>query len=225
MTALLTKLQQSMSTQHDGVREDAAMLLLGDCCPPTPAAHDIPPADMSTADIFPDEATAKPHHVAPPAYTPTPYLDSPPLPRNHNSPVALNTPQPRTQHQPLTFHHVPSANYVPAYSSPARPSFSSDDDNHDDDADENVPLARLLPIPGDAPPAYSSVVRLSYRETLQQHIRRCSPVDVDEEAALERVCAEELAFEVERAVAMAVVMALMMLAGVLVGLLFLRKGA
>jgi hypothetical protein len=223
--ALLTKLQQKTSTRHGGVREDAAMLLMGDCCPQTPAAQDMSSAEISTAEMYSDESTAKLHHAAPPAYTPSPYLDSPPIPCNHTSPVAIDTPQPRTQRQPLTFPSVSSADYVPDYSPPSRPSFSSNNDNDDDIDDENVPLGRLLSTPCDAPPAYSSVVRHSYRETLRQHIPRCSSVDVDEEAALERVCADELAFEVERAVAMAVVMALMMLAGVLVGLLFLRKGA
>lgn len=227
MAASLTKLQQNTSTRHDGVREDAAMLLLGDCCPQTPAAHDMSSTEMSTLEMYSDELAAKPHHGAPPAYTPSPYLDSPPMPCDHTSPVARDTPQPRIQRQPLTSYAVSSADYVPDYSSPARPSFSfnHNDYDEDDDDDENVPLAHLLPIPRDTPPAYSSVVRHSYRETLQQHIPRCSSVGVDEEAALERVCADELSFEVERAVAMAVVMALMMLAGVLVGLLFLRKGA
>lgn len=227
MAALLTKSQQNTSTRHDGVRDDAAMLLLGHCCPQTPAAHDMSSTEMSTAEMYSDESAAKAHHGAPPAYTPSPYLDTPPMPCNHTSPVALNTPQPRTQRQPLPLPSVSSAEYIPDHSSPARPSFSShhNDYDEDDDDDENVPLAHLLPIPRDAPPAYSSVVRHSYRETLQQHIPRCSSVGVDEEAALERVCADELSFEVERAVAMAVVMALMMLAGVLVGLLFLRKGA
>jgi hypothetical protein len=225
MAALLTKSQQNTSTRHDGVREDAAMLLMGDCCPQTPAAHDIPAAEMSSAEMYSDESTAKLHHGAPPAYTPTPYLDSPPMLCNHTSPVAFDPPQPRTQRQLLTSPSVSPADYIPDYSSPALPSFSSSDNDDDDTDDENVPLARLLPTPCDAPPAYSSVVRHSYRETLRQHIPRCSSVEVDEEAALERVCADELAFEVERAVAMAVVMALMMLAGVLVGLLFLRKGA
>ena len=227
MAARLTKLKQSISTRHDGVRDNAAMLLLGDCCPQAPTAHDVPSADMSAAEMCSEESTAKAHVVAPPAYTrtPTPYLDSPPVLCNHTSPVALATPQPRTHRQPLTSHPVSPADCIPDYSMilPARPSISSYSD--DDDDDENVPLAHLLPIPCDAPPAYSSVVRHSYRETLQHHIPRCSSVDVDEEAALERVCAEELAFEVERAVAMAVVMALMMLAGVLVGLLFLKRGA
>ena len=228
MAALLTKLQQNTSTRHDGVRDDAAMLLLGHCCPQTPAARDMSSTDTSTVEMYSDESAAKAHHGAPPAYTPTPYLDSPPMPCNHNPPVALDASQPPSQRQLLTSYAVSSADHVPDYSSPARPSLSSDRndyDEDDDDDDENVPLAHLLPIPRDAPPAYSSVVRHSYRETLQQHIPRCSPVDVDEEAALERVCADELSFEVERAVAMAVVMALMMLAGVLVGLLFLRKGA
>ena len=228
MTARLTKLQQSISARHDGVRDNAAMLLLGGCCPQAPAAHHVPSAEMSAAEMCSEESTAKAHHhVAPPAYTrtPTSYLDSPQVLCNHTSPVALATPQPRTHRQPLTSHPVSPADCIPDYSVilPARPSLSSYSDDDDDD-DENVPLAHLLPIPCDAPPAYSSVVRHSYRETLQHHIPRCSSVDVDEEAALERVCAEELAFEVERAVAMAVVMALMMLAGVLVGLLFLKRG-
>jgi len=48
-------------------------------------------------------------------------------------------------------------------------------------------------------------------------------VDIDEEAALERICEEEVRFTIERAVAMAVVMALLVLAGILVELLFLRN--
>ncbi|KAG9202437.1 hypothetical protein G6514_004413 [Epicoccum nigrum] len=207
------------------------MLRMGNRWPQTPGAHDIPSADVSTAETetYSHASSAKPHRaalaLAPPPYTPTPCLDSPPIPRNCTSPAARDTPLPR---QPLTFPTASSADYVPDYLSPARLSFSPSgddddddvDDDADDDADENVPLARLLPTPCDAPPAYSSVVRHSYR-----HVPRCSPAEVDEEAALESIFADELAFEVERAVAMAVVMALMMLAGVLVGLLFLRKGA
>ena len=202
------------------------MLRMENRWPQTPGAHDVPSADVSTAETetYSHASSAKPHHaalaLAPPPYTPTPCLDSPPIPRSRNSPAALATPLPR---RPLTFPTASLADYVSDYPSPARLSFSpSDDEDVDDDADddENVPLARLLPTPCDAPPAYSSVVRHSYR-----HMLRCSPAEVDEEAALESIYADELAFEVERAVAMAVVMALMMLAGVLVGLLFLRKGA
>lgn len=48
-------------------------------------------------------------------------------------------------------------------------------------------------------------------------------MDADEEAALERIRAEDVSFSVERAVATAVVMALLVLAGVLIGLLLLRN--
>ncbi|KAF2997847.1 hypothetical protein E8E13_002169 [Curvularia kusanoi] len=192
-------------------------MLLPLYCPPH-TAH----TDSVASEICSDESTRKTLLVAPPAYTPPPYMDSPPMPHSGSSPTALDSPTSNSRLQSLTFHIVSPADYIPVITSSGRPSFSSDEE---DDDDEEVPLAHLLPTPYDAPPAYSSVVRQSYRQTLQQHISRCSLEEVDEEAALERVCAEELSFEVERAVAMAVVMALMMMAGVLVGLLFLRKGA
>lgn len=47
-------------------------------------------------------------------------------------------------------------------------------------------------------------------------------VDIDEEAGLEMIRADDVSFRVERAVATAVVMALLVLAGLLLGWLFLR---
>lgn len=48
-------------------------------------------------------------------------------------------------------------------------------------------------------------------------------VDLDEEAGLERIRADDVRFEVERIVAMAVVIALLVLAGLLLALLFMRS--
>lgn len=67
-------------------------------------------------------------------------------------------------------------------------------------------------------------MRQSYRETLLQHIpRHPVVVDLDEEAGLERIRADDVRFEVERIVAMAVVIALLVLAGLLLALLFMRS--
>lgn len=46
---------------------------------------------------------------------------------------------------------------------------------------------------------------------------------MDEEAALERIRADDVSFKIERVVAMAVVMALLVLAGLLLGLLYVRN--
>lgn len=87
-----------------------------------------------------------------------------------------------------------------------------------------MPLAQLPLYHRDAPPAYSAVVWQSYRETLLQHIPRHSVVvDMDEEAGLEMLRADDVRFQVERVVAMAVVMALLVLTGLLFGLLFVRN--
>lgn len=163
------------------------------------------------------EATIKPRHVEPPAYTNAPYLDSPPLYYDNSSPPSPSTPCSQLQQHSLVCPVSSLVDYqLPPTSS--RPSYSSDDDD-----DDEVPLAHLL-YARDAPPAYSSIVRQSYRETLLQHIPRDPEVmDIDEEAALDRICEEEVRFTIERAVAMAVVMALLVLAGILVGLLFLRN--
>lgn len=160
-----------------------------------------------------------PSKMEPPAYTNAPYLDSPPLPYRDSSPTSSSTPCSQLQQQPLVFHISTPTDYrVPSTSN----SLSYPDSDSDDDDD--VPLAQLLLYPRDAPPAYSSVVRQSYRETLQQHPPRYQvAVDMDEEAALERIIADELRFEVEQVVAAAVVMALLVLAGVMVGLLFFRN--
>lgn len=48
-------------------------------------------------------------------------------------------------------------------------------------------------------------------------------VDLDEEAALERMHADDVRFTVERVVAMAAVIALLLLTGIFVGLMFLRR--
>lgn len=145
--------------------------------------------------------------MEPPAYT-APYLNRPPLLYHDSSPTSLDTPCRSIQHQPLIFHISTPTNYPPP--TPNRPSYP------DDEEDEDVPLTRLLLHPCDAPPAYSTVVRQSYRETLLQHIPRhpvVVDVDVDEEAALERMRADDVRFTVERVVAMAVVMAMLVLAG------------
>lgn len=161
------------------------------------------------------EATVRPDQIEPPAYTNAPYLDSPPSAYHDSSPTST-TPTSRTQYQqPLTFQiYSPTTDLTPL----SRPSYSDDED------DENVPLAQLLLYPRDAPPAYSTVVRQSYRETLLQHTPRHPViVDLDEEAALERMHADEVRFTIERVVAMAAVMALLLLTGIFVGLLFVRR--
>ncbi|KAJ4991806.1 hypothetical protein SVAN01_02656 [Stagonosporopsis vannaccii] len=163
------------------------------------------------------EATTKPRPIEPPAYTDAPYLDNPPLPYHNNSPSSLNTPCSQLQQQRLVFHiSTPSDHRL--FRTSSRPSNSSEDEDDDD-----VPLAHLL-YSLDAPPAYSTVVRQSYRETLLQHTPGYHVVtDTDEEAAMERIHEDEVRFTIERAVAMAVVIALLVLAGILFGLLFLRN--
>ncbi|KAF2621702.1 hypothetical protein BU25DRAFT_415900 [Macroventuria anomochaeta] len=182
------------------------------------AFHDSPAPQRATSPVSTcSEATIKPHQIEPPAYTNAPYLDSPPLSYHDSSPTSPNTLLPSLQQQPLTFHISTPTAYLPPPSS-NRPSYSGDED------DEDVPLAQLLLYPRDAPPAYSTVVRQSYRETLLQHIpRHPGVVDLDEEAMLERMRADDVRFTVERVVAMAVVMALLVLAGLLLGLLFVRN--
>lgn len=167
------------------------------------------PSPTSTSS----EATIKPRPIEPPAYAP--YLDSPPLSYHDSSPSGSDTPCSQLPQQPLVFHISAPPDYHPPLT-PSRPSYSSDDD------DDDVPLAHLLLYSRDAPPAYSTVVRQSYRETLLQHIHP-AVMDSDEEAALEMIREDDLSFTIERAVAMAVVMALLVLAGILVGLLFLRN--
>lgn len=48
-------------------------------------------------------------------------------------------------------------------------------------------------------------------------------VDLDEEAALELVHADDVRFTIERVVATAAVMALLLLTGIWVGLVFIRR--
>jgi hypothetical protein len=67
-------------------------------------------------------------------------------------------------------------------------------------------------------------VRQSYSETLLQHVpRHTEIVDLDEEAALERIHADDVRFTIERVAAMATVMALLFLTGIWVGLVFIRR--
>jgi hypothetical protein len=144
---------------------------------------------------------------------PTPYRD--------NSPTNPNPSSHPSRQQPLVFHSFTHTDYLTPFTSSTRPSYS--DDNDDDDDDDDVPLAHFLASPHDAPPAYTTVVRQLYRETLQQHLpRHPMVVDIDEEIALERIRADDVRFSVEKAVAMAVVIALLVLTGLLLGLLFIR---
>jgi len=130
----------------------------------------------------------------------------------------LNTPCRVSPQQSLIFHSTTHTEYLAPAASSVHSSYPNDED------DEDVPLAHLLLYPRDAPPAYSTVVRQSYRETLLQHIpRHPVVVDLDEEAGLERIRADDVRFEVERIVAMAVVIALLVLAGLLLALLFMRS--
>ena len=162
----------------------------------------------------------KPHQIEPPAYTNAPYLDSPPLPYQDNSPTNRVTPHHTSHQQPFTFHVYTPTDYLNPTTSPIRASYPDDEDEDD----ENVPLAQLRLYSRDAPPAYSTVVRQSYRETLLQHIpRHPVVVDTDEEAGLEMIRADDVSFRVERVVAMAVVVALLVLAGLLLVLLFVRN--
>lgn len=177
---------------------------------PSPRHGQFPISLTSNCETSPNSACSevaiKQHHSEPPAYPTTPYLDSPPLPCYDNSPTnSVRAPN----HQPLSFNTA------------APPNRSSHSNDYDD---ENVPLAQLLLYPRDAPPAYSTVVGQSYNGTLQhQHMpRNPEVVDIDEEAGLEMIRADDVSFRVERAVATAVVMALLVLAGLLMGWLFLR---
>ncbi|XPS75665.1 hypothetical protein M3J09_007739 [Ascochyta lentis] len=163
--------------------------------------------------------TIMPRYIDPPAYTNAPCLDSPPTPYHDSSPTIPHTPHRPSNQQLVAFHASARTEYfVPTILS-NRPSYSDDED------DENVPLAHLLfSQPRDAPPAYSTVVRQSYRETLLQHVpRHPVVVDIDEEAGLEQIRADDVSFRVEQLVAMAVVIALLVLAGLLLGLLLLRN--
>ena len=178
-----------------------------------------PPAQRATSPTSAcSEATIRPRQFEPPAYTDAPYLDSPPLPYHDSSPTSASQIAPATYQEPLTFHIYSPTSDIPRSN---RSSYSDDTDNEDD---ENVPLAQLVLCSRDAPPAYSSVVRQSYRDTLLQHIpRHAEIVDLDEEAALERIHADDVRFTIERVAAMATVMALLFLIGMWVGLVFIRR--
>jgi hypothetical protein len=159
-----------------------------------------------------------PLRIEPPAYTNVPYLDSPLSPYHDRSPTdASLTIRTRSQ-QLLTFQiYSPTTDHT----SSSRPSYSDDEEDGDD---ENVPLAHLLPSSCDAPPAYATVVRQSYRETLLQHIPgHPAIVELDEEAAIEMISADDVRFTVERVAAMAILMALLFLTGIWVGLVFIRR--
>jgi hypothetical protein len=164
------------------------------------------------------EATIRPHQIEPPAYTNALYLDSPPSPYRDSSPTSASPRAPATYQQPLTFHIYSPTSDLP------RSNRSLYSDDTDDEDDEDVPLAQLVFYPRDAPPAYSTVVRQSYSETLLQHVpRHTEIVDLDEEAALERIHADDVRFTIERVAAMATVMALLFLTGIWVGLVFIRR--
>ncbi|KAF3036988.1 hypothetical protein E8E11_003130 [Didymella keratinophila] len=179
-----------------------------------------PPAQRATSPVSTtcSEATIRPHQIEPPAYTNALYHDSLPLPYHDSSPTSASPIAPATYQQPFTFHLYSPTSAIPCSN---RSSYSDDTDNEDD---ENVPLAQLVLYSRDAPPAYSSVVRQSYRDTLLQHIpRHAEFVDLDEEAALERIHADNVRFTIERVAAMATVMALLFLTGIWVGLVFIRR--
>ncbi|KAF1927102.1 uncharacterized protein M421DRAFT_421968 [Didymella exigua CBS 183.55] len=164
------------------------------------------------------EATVRPHQIEPPAYTSAPYLDSPLSQHCESSPTNASPISPTGYQQSLTFQiYSPAADLAPL----SRSSYSDDGDGEED---RNVPLAQFLLYPCDAPPAYSTVVRQSYRETFLQHIPRHPViVDLDEEAALEMMRADDVSFTIERVVAMAAVIALLLLTGIWVGLVFIRR--
>ncbi|KAJ4325292.1 hypothetical protein N0V94_000816 [Neodidymelliopsis sp. IMI 364377] len=189
----------------------------------TPVAlYAVPPTPVRS------KATIKPPHTEPPAYTAAPYHDSPPSSYEDGSSAVSNAASDSLQQQQLTTKICARTEYLRSPTTTSnRPSYSDDDvddDNDDDDDDENVPLAHLPLYSRDAPPAYSSVVRQSYCETLWQHIPR-NPVivDIDEEAGLESIHADDVSFKVESIVATAVVMALLVLAGLLLGLTLIRR--
>lgn len=167
-----------------------------------------------------ETTTTKESHIKPPAYTPTPYLDSPP-PSHGTSPALFGSSFPQSQQQPFIFHIPISPSHTPPPASPQL-SYSHDLDSESEE-DDNVPLSRLVVYPRDEPPAYSTIVRQSYRDTLLPHLSRWSAeVGVDEEAMLERIIADDVSFKVESMVAMAVVIALLVLTGLMVGWVFLR---
>jgi hypothetical protein len=185
--------------------------------------HDTPVALYAVPPtLVRSKATIKPPQTEPPAYTVAPYHDIPPSSYEDSSPAASNAASDSLQQQQLTTEICTRTEYLISPTTTSnRPSYSDDDDNDDD---ENVPLAHLPLYSRDAPPAYSSIVRQSYRETLIQHIPQ-NPVivEIDEEAGLERIHADDVSFKVESIVATAVVMALLVLAGLLLGLTLIRR--
>jgi hypothetical protein len=178
-----------------------------------------PPAQLATSPILTcSEATIRPHQIEPPAYTDALHFDSLLSPCHDSSPTSESPILSTTYQQPLTFNIFSPNSYLP------RSSRSSYSDDTDDEEDENVPLTQLILYSRDAPPAYSTVVRQSYRDTLLQHIpRHTEVVDLDEEAALETIHADDVRFTIERVAAMATVMALLFLTGIWVGLVFIRR--
>ncbi|UPX16552.1 uncharacterized protein EKO05_0006946 [Ascochyta rabiei] len=162
----------------------------------------------------------KPHQSEPPAYTNVPCLDSLTIIHHDTSPMIPYAPHHLSLQQPVAFHASTHTEYFIPTTPSSRPSCSDDEDN------ESVPLTHLLfSHPHDAPPAYSTVVRQSYRETPFQHTPRHPViVDIDEEAGLEQLRADDVSFGVEQLVATAVVIALLLLAGLLLALLLLRRG-
>jgi hypothetical protein len=83
----------------------------------------------------------------------------------------------------------------------------------------DVPLAHLYPYPNEAPPSYHAAVRESFRATLSQHIPSHSiSTEVDEEAAVDHVQADEMRFTVERLVASIIVSMLLLVIAALLAL-------
>ncbi|KAJ4373293.1 hypothetical protein N0V83_003587 [Neocucurbitaria cava] len=167
-----------------------------------------------------------------------PYRDEPATPTE--SYPTHNPPQYRR-------HHHPS--YQPYTDFPTSPSGSALLNASDDD----VPLAHLLlqpqtyhisstsyssfpphiPYPLEAPPSYSVAVRQSYRDTLIQHIpsgqQQRDPrdpilVEIDEEAGLEMMRADDVRHSVEKVVAMFVVASLLLVIAAVLGWLALGSG-
>ncbi|KAH6644609.1 hypothetical protein C7974DRAFT_408277 [Boeremia exigua] len=177
------------------------------CPAPEMAQHPRRPHTPPTAS--PDAA------VKPPAYTP--YLDSPP-PSHHGSP--MESPRSQQQQRGLVFQFCdPDCQVL----GPRRPSFSStcsedgDDDDDQDygdrDADADAP-AHLPPGTREPPPAYSALPPPHAR---CPDARYPAAWDIDAEAALERILADDVQFVVERTVAMGVVVAVLVLGGLVVG--------
>lgn len=181
--------------------------------------HSSPATVCETSPISTSsEATIKPLRIEPPTYTDATYYNSPPTPYHDSSPISPNPSSHPPRQCPPAFQLFTHVDYLSSTASSERLSCSDDDD------DDDVPLAQLLLYPRDAPPAYSTVVWQSYRETLLQHIPRHPVVaEMDEEAGFEIIRADDVSFKVERIVAMAVVMALLVLAGLMLGLLFVRN--